>query len=300
MADLPKDRVTIARPFTTTGVDLSGAYTVKCVNHRSTRYNKVYIAFFVCFVTRAVHVELVEDLSTEGFLAAFERFISRRGLPSTMYSDNGTNFVGSRNILDKSKLLSRVDWKFIAPRSPHQGGLWESAVKSGKACLFKAIGTNILSFVEFNTVLIKIEAILNSRPIAYRMVNNISEPLTPGHFCIGSSLLDLPVTDQPNVKLRVRYRLWRAIIESFWSSWRHAYLNQLQTRNKWKERMPNLRVNDIVLLKAPNISVMQWPMGRIVEVFPDSNNIIRNVNVKTIDGIFRRAVQQLVLLPVSN
>lgn len=133
--NIQSKRITIARPFTTTGVDLSGFYHVKC---RSIKRDKVYIAFFVCFVTRAVHIELVIDLSTDSFLMTLERFVSRRGLPEKLYSDDATNYVGTRNLLDHSKIVNfatskSINWKFIAPRSPHQGGLWESAVKSGKA-----------------------------------------------------------------------------------------------------------------------------------------------------------------------
>lgn len=187
MGDLPPERTAVARPFTTTGVDLSGAYRLKCTNHRSTKYTKTYITFFVCFVTRAIYVELIADLITESFLSALERFISRRGLPQIIYSDNATNFVGTNNVLEQSKLTNfavrhSIIWKFIPPHSPHQGELWESAVKSGKVYLLKAVGIHVLNYDEFNTILSKVEAILNSRPIAYQTKNSFVEPLTPGHF----------------------------------------------------------------------------------------------------------------------
>lgn len=138
MSDLPAERTSISRPLTTAGVDLTGAYSIKCTGHRTTRYNKVYIAFFVCFVTRAVHIESVMDLTTEAFLSALERFVSHQGLPKLIYSDNATNFVGSHNVFEQSKILeftstNSIKWKFIPPRSPHQGGLWESAIKSAFA-----------------------------------------------------------------------------------------------------------------------------------------------------------------------
>ncbi|XP_065218644.1 uncharacterized protein LOC135844395 [Planococcus citri] len=297
MADLPKERVSISRPFSTTGVDLSGFFQVKCVNHRSVKHYKVYIAFFVCFTTRAVHLELVDNLSTEAFVAAFERFIARRGLPSTMYSDNATNFVGFRNVIQHDKLM---DWKFIAPRTPHQGGLWEAAVKSGKAYLLKAIGSQVLSYSELNTVVIKVESILNSRPISYLANNNDIEPLTPAHFLIGSCPFDTPSSDDLLVKCGIRYRLWRSIIDSFWTSWRRSYLTYLQARTKWKKKLPNMKVGDVVIIKSPNEAVLSWPLGRIIETFPDSSNIVRNVMVRSKDGVFRRSVQQLVLLPVNS
>ena len=107
-----------------------------------------YIALFVCFCTKAVHIELVSDLTAEAFLAALRRFVSRRGLAAEIYSDNGTNFVGARNDLAalyaflsanttssaiNSYLLShRVSWYCIPECAPHFGDLWEAAVKSTK------------------------------------------------------------------------------------------------------------------------------------------------------------------------
>ncbi|XP_065206575.1 uncharacterized protein LOC135835969 [Planococcus citri] len=245
-------------------------------------------------------------MTTESFLAALERFVSRRGLPNTIYSDNGSIFIGASNVLSHSQKLlnfanlNSIRWRFIAPRSPHQGGIWEAAVKAGKACLLKAIGNQTLNFSEFNTVLSKVEAILNSRPISYRNVNQDLEPLTPGHFLVGGSLLETPISDDHSIKLNSRFRLWRNIVDSFWQSWRHDYLNQLQTRFKWKEKFPNLKVDDVVLVNSPNERSMYWPLGRIIEVFPDKEGVVRNVMVKTKDGIFKRAVQKLVLLPVND
>lgn len=119
--------------------------------------------------TKAVHLELITSLSTEDFLLALKRFISRRGNPSVIYSDNGTNFVGARNQLNdlhhffRSNNLSEsindflskneISFKFIPPRSPHWGGLWEAAVKSTKHHLKRIIGETALTFEQFYTVL---------------------------------------------------------------------------------------------------------------------------------------------------
>ncbi|XP_018396272.1 PREDICTED: uncharacterized protein LOC108774619 [Cyphomyrmex costatus] len=137
---------------------------------------------FVCFATKAVHIELVSDLTTDTFLAAFKRFISRRGKPSHMWSDNGTTFVGSHhrlrefsNFLEKECIQNeiqlflreqRITWNFIPPNAPHCGGLWEAAIKSAKFHLYRIIGNAHLTFKEMQTILCDIEAILNSRPIA--------------------------------------------------------------------------------------------------------------------------------------
>lgn len=95
MAPLPADRVNPAPPFFITGIDFAGPFPARVGKVRNPTRLKVYVCVFVCFVTKAVHLELVMDLTTAAFLAALKRFAARRGQPRTIYSDNGTNFVGA-------------------------------------------------------------------------------------------------------------------------------------------------------------------------------------------------------------
>ncbi|XP_065224341.1 uncharacterized protein LOC135848369 [Planococcus citri] len=174
MGQLPSTRITPARPFLNVGIDLCGPFTVRCLGHRSLKHNKVYAAFFVCMCTRAVHIELVSDLSTDVFLKAFRRFAARRGLPSQVYSDNGKNFVGANNILKEQYKIQQyaaneqIKWQFITPRAPHQGGLWEAAIKSGKSLIVKACKNHVLNMEDLHTVTCQVESILNSRPLCYQ------------------------------------------------------------------------------------------------------------------------------------
>ncbi|GFW08769.1 uncharacterized protein TNCV_4299421 [Trichonephila clavipes] len=64
------------------------------------------------------------------------------------------------------------------------------------------------------------------------------------------------------------------------------YLTHLQTRAKWVNRTPNLMENQLVLLKDPNTKPLDWPMGRIIEVFPGSDGLVRVVNVKPQPQVF--------------
>ncbi|XP_043466349.1 uncharacterized protein LOC122501140 [Leptopilina heterotoma] len=143
MGDLPDFRVTPSRPFSHTGVDYAGPYDVKLSPGRGCKTRKAYIALFICCCTRAVHIELVSDGSSATFLAAFQRFVSRRGKPTNVYSDNGHNFVRADRELSQflnelganadlhDKLISEgIAWHFIPPNAPHFGGLWEAGVKS--------------------------------------------------------------------------------------------------------------------------------------------------------------------------
>ncbi|XP_072395063.1 uncharacterized protein [Diabrotica undecimpunctata] len=210
MGDLPKDRVDPSPPFYITGVDYAGYFLVKDRKGRGCKLLKAYVALFVCFTTRAVHLELVSDLTTHSFIAAFKRFVSRRGKPLKMYSDNGTNFQGAnrelkefydfiktnkREIQDHS-ITESIEWHFIPPQSPHFGGLWEAGVKSMKSHLKRVVGNAHLTYEKFSTILTQVESVLNSRPIsALSSDPNDLCPLTPAHCLIGRPLTAIPEPD---------------------------------------------------------------------------------------------------------
>ena len=201
----------------TTGVDYAGPISIRLGTPHSKMMIKGYIAIFVCFVTKAVHIEVVTSLTTEAFLAALRRFISRQGRPRTIYSDNGTNFQGAANqlhdlykMLQSSSQMATVqdffategcDWKFIPPHGPHFGGLWEAAVKSMKHHLRRTLGSHIATYEELCTLLAEIEACLNSRPLCALSSDPFNPTyLSPGHFLIGEPLTQLPSTDYTDVK----------------------------------------------------------------------------------------------------
>ncbi|XP_073820169.1 uncharacterized protein [Musca autumnalis] len=206
MASLPPERTSLTRPFYNTGVDFAGPFNIKNFTGRACLITKGYVCVFICFATKAIHLEATSDLSAQSFLAAFARFIGRRGCPACVYSDNGTNFVGAAELFKKDRaefmknLRSQaiiqnshqsLEWKFIPPGAPHMGGLWEAGVKSFKTHLRKSFPSINFTFEEFTTILIRIEACLNSRPLspANDDPNDIA-PLTPAHFLIGAPMLE--------------------------------------------------------------------------------------------------------------
>ncbi|XP_073986107.1 uncharacterized protein [Rhodnius prolixus] len=157
MGQLPEGRASASPPFTTTGIDYAGPFNVKIASLRSVKVLQSYLAIFVCFSTKAIHLELVTDLTTQAFLAALSRFVARRGVSSHMWSDNGTNLVGakrklkevytllkdakSQEVIQRESNKRGIEWHFIPPRAPHFGGLWEAAVKSTKRLLKITLGT---------------------------------------------------------------------------------------------------------------------------------------------------------------
>ncbi|XP_043264255.1 uncharacterized protein LOC122404383 [Colletes gigas] len=212
MQDLIPERSRAARPFSNCGVDYAGPYRVRDSAGRGETAHKAYIAVFICFATRAVHIELVHDYTTSAFLAALDRFIARRGVPSCMFSDNGTNFVGAdrelkehfNTVYQTPEMRTKcgqkgIKWRFNSLSAPHFGGMQEAGVKSVKHHLKRIIGEFTPTSEEMQTLLCKFEASLNSRPIA--ALSDCPEdyvPLTPGHFLIGGPMNALPVDANPS------------------------------------------------------------------------------------------------------
>ncbi|XP_058840891.1 uncharacterized protein LOC131696364 [Topomyia yanbarensis] len=168
MGQLPYARVTPSRAFSNTGVDYCGPVYLRAP-HRKAAPTKAYICVFVCFSTKATHLELVGDLSTAAFMSALRRFIARRGKPSHIHSDNGRNFIGARNELheiyrrlqNQSELnhitntcaTEGIRWHLIPPKAPNFGGLWESAVKIAKRHLQRQLRNSLLNFEEMVTMI---------------------------------------------------------------------------------------------------------------------------------------------------
>lgn len=316
MAPLPKERVTIERPFNRTGVDFCGPILIKSGIRRVVAI-KGYIAVFVCFVTRAVHLELVTDLTSDAFLAALSRFMSRRGMCSHLYSDNATNFVGANKILkqyftpnSKKQLVTDVmanhgvQWHFIPPASPHFGGLWEAAVKSAKHHMLRVTKGALFSVEEFNTLLCRIEAVLNSRPLVpFSDDPGEFEALTPSHFLIGGHLM-LPqepdVTTVPKNKLR-RFQLMRSQFQLFWVRWSKEYLPQLHKRNRWTSSGQAIAVGELAVLKEDNVPPLQWKLVRITALHPGADGKTRVATIKLSSGAeLKRPVVKLAVLPMPT
>ncbi|CAK9816429.1 hypothetical protein ANTPLA_LOCUS8963 [Anthophora plagiata] len=319
MGDLPAARVSPARAFSTCGVDYAGPFLLKERGRSRVTY-KSYICIFVCFTTKAVHIELATDLSTGAFLNCLHRFISRRGRSHCIYSDNGTNFVGARKELNElGSLLNTVEhnnriqnilaqeqiqWRFIPPYSPHFGGLWEGAVKSVKHHLKRVIGEQRLTFEELYTILTQVEACLNSRPL-YPLSSDPTDlsPLTPGHFLIGDAVIAPPHRDLLHIKINRlnRYQLIQHSVQQFWKRWHREYLHELQQRHKWQLDSPGkLKVGSLVVIRDDNTPPLRWQLGRIVDLHPGADGIPRVVSVKVAEGVFKRPVTRICVLPTAE
>ncbi|XP_063895655.1 uncharacterized protein LOC135118257 [Helicoverpa armigera] len=314
MGNLPQERLDPGYPFIRCGVDYAGPVFTLNRKGRGARVQKSYICLFICFVTRAVHLELVSGLTSDAYMLALKRFISRRGKPIEIFSDNGKNFVGLMN--EFSKFLNdcsddikeyatsqTIKFKMIPFYASHFGGLWEAGVKSCKHHLRRVVGNAHLTFEEYTTVLTQIEAILNSRPLTPMSTDPLDLlPLTPAHFLVGRPLtapVPADVHDVPEHRL-TRYQRVEQIRQHFWRRWSKEYVSELQTRSKWQEHKNDLKENTLVLLKDDNLPPLKWSLGRILKTYPGKDGISRVADIRKLDGVVRRAFSKICPLPLTD
>lgn len=314
-APLPADRISEAAPFEVTGVDFAGPLLV-----RGATTTKCYIALFTCGVTRAVHLELVSDMSAASFLLAFRRFIARRGVPSTVYSDNALTFKKTskdiamlwaviRNADVRSFIANtRVEWKFIVERAPWWGGFYERLVGLTKQALKKTLGTSYLSFEQLTTTLSEVEAILNSRPLTHVYTEpSEPDPLCPASFLTGKRLTSLPglqrreIADVSCGHLRNMLSSRTQLLSNFWKRWTSEYLNELQSSKMHTGKTKELKSGDLVLLKESLQPRQLWKMGRVEKTFPGRDGKVRSCAVRVPGGsTFRRPIQVLYPLEMRD
>jgi hypothetical protein len=303
LSPLPEDRVRNANVFEIVGVDLAGPLILK-------GNSKTWIVIFTCAVFRAVHLELVSALSTESFLQAFRRFVARRGRPSIVYSDNGTNFTGASNLfktiewnsVHDQASIEKITWKFIPPSAPWWGGWWERLIGMMKSIIRRVLGRASLSYEELFTILCDCESVLNNRPLTY-LSNDPGDlvPLTPSMFLQEVKESGVPDLDQLDAqKLKKRYAYRQKIRDDFRKRFRSEYLGQLRQSSKLVKEKSAVKVGDVVLISNDNAKRIEWPLGKIIEVFKSKDGYVRLAKIKTDRGELFRPVQRLYPLEVTE
>lgn len=316
MPPLPKDRITRSYPFSVCGVDFTGPVYVKNGN----QVTKSYIVLYTCTAIRAIHLELVENQTTEAFLRSFRRMISRRGMVTTFYSDNSKTFeAGSREMqryfqIMKGKTFKnfladhKIEWKFIPPYAPWWGGFYERMMKTIKTPLKKILGRSIYSSDEIYTILTEVEAMVNSRPLTQVSDEPTElEYLTPASFLIGRKLINLPVKpiqfkDKSKEKKEVNKILvmQNRTLNMLWKTWREEYVRNLGTVPRKINEDTCIKAGELVMVAEPSVIRTKWIVGVVDKCKAGPDNKVRTVWVRTAGGIMSRPVQHISRLELDS
>ncbi|XP_045455071.1 uncharacterized protein LOC123664596 [Melitaea cinxia] len=308
MGKLPSQRITPDFPFKSVGTDMAGPFYIVNRKGRGARLMKCYLCLFICLRFKCLHLEAVSDLSKDAFIMTLHRFVSRRGKPAEIYSDNGRNFVGAARELSKFTdtqnialteftAQQNIKFNFTPSYSPHFGGIWEAGVKSAKYHIKRVMGNSHLTFEEILTLFAQVEAILNSRPLCPLSTSPDDFLfLSPGHFLIGRPLNALPARALENEKepQLKRYARLEQIKQHFWLRWQKEYICELQIRTKWKTNKAKLKVGDLVLISEDSLPPLCWSTGRVTRLlYPGPDGIPRVADVQTTVGCYRRPLVRL-------
>ena len=315
---LPKARVGEPRPFAVTGVDFTGTLYVK----NSSGEQKAYICLFTCASTRAVHLEIVTDLSADTFLLGFRRFAARRSLPSLMLSDNASTYLAVAEDLkilfesnDVQEALGRqsVNWRFIPKRAPWYGGFWERLIGLTKQAVKKTLGRTLISLDQLQTVVVEIESMLNDRPLTYVSSDLLDpQPMTPSHLLYGRRIQQAPhpIADQeeladPSVvhgkDLRKQVDKLTQLIEHFTSRWKREYLTSLREFHKVSRRgSTQLIRRDVVIVHEDNTPRLHWRLAVVEDLIKGDDGQVRAAHIKTSSHKTTRPVAKLYPLEVHS
>ena len=295
MADLPIDRLYECPPFTFTGLDVFGPFYVSegQRTRRNTPERKRWAVVFICLVTKAIHIEILEKMDTSSFKLALARFFSIRGQCTRLRSDRGSNFIGAHNqekfdlqSLQGDAAKNGCEWTFNPPHSSHFGGIWERSIHSIRKIIdasLLTLGKRKPTSEELYTFMCEASSIVNNTPL-YEVSSdpNDSLPISPAHLLTLKDAPNPPPLENFSEQDLLAYgsRRWRRVqdlSEVFWQKWRRDYLQNLQHRQKWQSSKINVKVGDIVLLKQSNTRRNAWLMAKVTAVKTSLDGLVRSV-----------------------
>jgi hypothetical protein len=319
MSPLPVERLTPISTFVNLGMDTFGPFepviTISGEDHKL----KTYAIIFTCLVTRAVHIEMVYDMSTLEFLNAFERFIATRGMTKTIVCDNQTAFRKASKQL--KRLYTTLDWnkiakwcaarydpidiKFNVPLSPWRGGVFERMIGSIKKSLRATIGTKTLTLSKLATLLKSAESVVNQRPLTY--VHDQPDealPISPDMILIGRRLGGLPdslASDADATKTDVLWRKRQKLQSEFGVRFQREYITTLLEAQKWLKQGESPRIGEVVLVHKESRNRMFWPTAIVDQVHLGRDGLVRSCTLRLRNGeLMKRPVQLLLRLEATE
>lgn len=308
MPDLPANRVRYSSPFTFTGLDYIGPLSVTSNGQKQKRW----ICLFTCMAVRAVHLEVVGDMTAEEFTLALRRFVAARGAPSLIVSDNAAQFKAAAVVLQSASVgTSRIDWKFIPELSPWQGGFYERLVGLVTHCLRRSLDKILLRDTQLPTVVKEIESVLNTRPLTV-VGDDLTHVLTPSDFLrpSGPPLLEPPNSHQSASDVQSRllegWKRTQTMLREFRKMFVNQYLVGLRERLQFHHDQPKVvntaqpAVGDVVLVKGDSANRAHWNVAKIKALLPSRDGLVRSARILLqTGGELTRSIGHLYPLEVS-
>ena len=289
---LPEERLKPSPPWHYTGIDLFGPFKIRDEVKRRT-YGKCYGVIFNCMCTRAVHLDLAPDYSTETFLLVLRRFVSLRGYPAKLYSDNGPQLVAAdKELKDITKnwnwdellefgVTEGLQWEFSPADAPWYNGTSEALIRSVKRGLNIAIGDNIMTFSELQTACFEVGNLINERPIGKHPTDTDDGVyLSPNDLLLGRSTSRVPSGPfRETTNPRHRFEFVQNIVKSFWRKWTRDYFPSLLIESKWHTAHRDVKVGDVVLIQDSNLVRGNWKLGKVITAKPSKDGRVRRVEI---------------------
>ena len=318
MADLPVERGAPSPPYTHVACDVFGHWEVETRRTRGGAANsKRWALLLTCLYSRAVHIEVLEQMTSDSLLCALRRFISSRGPILTLTSDQGKNMVGASNQLaniaeaneafENFAKNNAFQWNFNPPHASNFGGVFERQIRSIRSVIDGILSTTKVTLTHeiLTTFLCEAASIVNSRPLSDNPNDPNSPPLTPASLV---TMKKKPLTspDYTLVKQDAYAKNWwrraQYLAEQFWARWKLEYLQSLQERSKWQQPTRNLRAGDVVIMQDETATRRyDWPIAMVSESYPSKDTLVRKVRIRFSDGrTLERPASKLVLLLLNT
>lgn len=320
MASLPADRIIPSAPFSHVGVDVFGPWEVLTRKTRGGQANsKRWAVIFTCLAIRAIHIEVIEEMTSSSFINALTRFIAIRGPVSEILSDRGTNFVGAAKELNMNTCYvekgpianylseNRITWKFNPPHSSHMGGVWERMIGVVRRILDSMLldmRRKPLTHEVLCTLMAEVCAVVNNRPIV-PISHDPDSPflLTPSVLLTQKVGLNQALSSSMDLKdmYKSQWKHVQALSDVFWKRWKEEFLQNLQERRKWESKQENIKEGDLVLLKDKQLHRNNWPIALVIKTFPSlGDGLVRSAEVRVVKdqavACYVRPITEMILL----
>ncbi|XP_065914598.1 uncharacterized protein [Dysidea avara] len=313
---LVKARVQQSLPFEVTGIDFTGALYLRGNGGET----KVYICLFTCAVSRAVHLEIVTDLTVECFLQAFRRFSARQSLPRLVLSDNASTFLSAaeelKSLFSSPSLTNAlaktgVEWKFIPKRAPWFGGFWERLIGLTKLVLKKVLGRAFTTLNSLQTLIVEIGGILNNWPLTTVPTDiNDPDPITPAHLLYGRKVVCVPYHVTPEYDysdpdfgdndIQTRAKKQGALLQHFWTRWRQEYLTGLREFHQTSGSNIQTVKPGAIALVHDDTPRLNWRLAVVEDTIPGADGLIRAANIRTSTGRTNQPITKLYPLEITT